>query len=78
MWSDLTFAPPPPPPPSKSNNGSLALVYCLSGEYKFASVLRCVSLVYLGLLTDTFYYVVTLRRGRTRPHEQLLLQNYKA
>ena len=27
-----------------------------------------------------FYYVVTLRRGRTRtrPREQLLLQNYKA
>ena len=31
---DLTFG-----PPSRSNNGSLALVSCLSGGYKFASVL---------------------------------------
>ena len=30
---------------SRSNNGSLALVSCLSGGYKFASVLRCVGLV---------------------------------
>ena len=27
---------------------------------------------------DQFFYVVTLRRGRPRPREQLLLQNYKA
>ena len=26
-------------PPSRANNGSLALVSCLSGGYKFASVL---------------------------------------
>ena len=26
----------------------------------------------------SYFYVVTLRRGRTRPREQLLLQNYKA
>ena len=26
-------------PPSRSNDGSLALVSCLSGGYKFASVL---------------------------------------
>ena len=32
-------------PPSRSNDGSLALVSCLSGGYKFASVLRCVGLV---------------------------------
>ena len=34
-------------PPLRSNNVSLALVSCLSGGYKFASVLRCVGLVYL-------------------------------
>ena len=45
MWSDLTLA------PSRSNNGSLALVSCLSGGYKFASVLRCLGLVSLGLHT---------------------------
>ena len=37
---DLTFG-----PSSRSNDGSLALVSCLSGGYKFASVLRCVGLV---------------------------------
>ena len=34
-----------PPPLIRSNNGSLALVSCLFSRYKFASVLRCVSLV---------------------------------
>ena len=29
-------------------------------------------------LSVSWHYVVTLRRGRTRPREQLLLQNYKA
>ena len=38
LMSDLTFGP--------SNDGSLALVRCLSGGYRFASVLRCVGLVY--------------------------------
>ena len=28
-------------PPSRSNNGSLDLVSCLFGGYKFASVLQC-------------------------------------
>ena len=37
---DLTFG----PPPSRSNNGSLALVSCLSSGYKLASVLQCVGL----------------------------------
>ena len=32
-------------PLSRSNDGSLALVSCLFGGYKFASVLRCVGLV---------------------------------
>ena len=32
-----------------SDNGSLALVSYLSGGYKFASVLRCVGLVFLSL-----------------------------
>ena len=41
MLLDLTFG-----PPARSNDGSLALVSCLSGGYKFASVLRCVGLVY--------------------------------
>ena len=31
----------PGAPPSRSNDGSLALVSCLSGEYKFASVVQC-------------------------------------
>ena len=31
--------------PSRSNDGSLALVSCFSGGYKFALVLRCVGLV---------------------------------
>ena len=34
-------------PPSRSNDGSLALGSCLSGGYKFASVLQCVGLVKL-------------------------------
>ena len=29
-------------------------------------------------LSVSWHYVVTLRRGRTRTREQLLLQNYKA
>ena len=29
-------------------------------------------------LSVSWHYVVTLRRGRPRPREQLLLQNYKA
>ena len=32
-------------PPSWSNDGLLALVSCLSGGYKFPSVLRCMGLV---------------------------------
>ena len=42
ILSDLTSG-----PSWKANNGSLALVSCLSGGYKFASVLQCVDLVYL-------------------------------
>ena len=34
-------------PLSGSNDGSLALVSCLFGGYKFASVLRCVGLVFV-------------------------------
>ena len=40
LMFDLTFG-----PPSRSNDGSLALVSCLSGGYKFASVLQCIGLV---------------------------------
>ena len=40
MLLDLTLG-----PPSRSNDGSLALVSCLSGGYKFVSVLRSVGLV---------------------------------
>ena len=36
-------------PLSRSNDGSLALVSCLFGGYKFASVLRCVGLVGYGI-----------------------------
>ena len=39
---DLTFG----PLLQRQNDGSLALVSCLSGGYKFASVLRCVGLVF--------------------------------
>ena len=38
--SSLTLA-----PCSRSNDGSLALVSCLSGGYRFASVLRCLGVV---------------------------------
>ena len=37
-------------PSSRSNDGSLALVSCLLGGYKFASVLRCVGLVLVFFL----------------------------
>ena len=40
MLLDLTLA-----PPSRSNNGSLALLSCLSDGYKFALILQCVGLV---------------------------------
>ena len=40
LMLDLTFG-----PSFKVNDGSLALVSCRSGGYKFALVLRCVSLV---------------------------------
>ena len=33
--------------PSRSNDGSLALVSCLSGGYKFSLVLQCVGLVFI-------------------------------
>ena len=46
----LTFA----PLPSRSNNGSVALVSCLSGGYKFASVLRWVGLV-MPTFTQLYY-----------------------
>ena len=42
LMLDLNF-------PSRSNDGSLALVSCLSGGYKFALVLRCVGLVLMSL-----------------------------
>ena len=41
MFSDLT-------PPSRSNVGLLSLVSCLFGEYKFASVLRCIGRVVIA------------------------------
>ena len=40
MLLDLTLG-----PSFKVNDGSLALVNCLSGGYKFASVHRCIGLV---------------------------------
>ena len=49
IFSDLTLG-----PLSRSNDGSLALVSCLFGGYKFALFLRCVDLVILGfLMADT-------------------------
>ena len=38
-------------------NGSLALVSCLSGGYKFASVLRCVGLVLFDSNRHVFLYI---------------------
>ena len=43
--------------PSRSNNGSLALVSCLSVGYKFASVLRCIGLVNDGVITENIVSV---------------------
>ena len=43
-------------PLSRSNDGSLALVSCLFGGYKFVLALRCIGLV----ATLQFYYAVTL------------------
>ena len=40
VWWDLTLG-----PSDGSNDGSLALVSCLSEGYKFALVLQCVGLV---------------------------------
>ena len=45
-------------PPSRSNDGSLALVSCLSGGYKFASVLRCVGLVIIVLQIIVYRHVL--------------------
>ena len=42
MWSGLTLS-----PPSRLNNVSPALVSCLSGGYKFASIPQCVDLISL-------------------------------
>ena len=39
--------------PSRSNDGSLALVSCLSGGYRCPSVLQCVGLVVLVIQTLT-------------------------
>ena len=45
LMLDLTFG-----PASRSNDGSLALVSCLSGRYKFASFFfRCIGLVIICL-----------------------------
>ena len=43
------------PPPSRSNDGSLASVSYRSGGYKFASVLRCVGLVFCFLYQLFFF-----------------------
>ena len=55
-------------PPSRSNGGSLALVSCLSGGYKFATVLRCVGLIVpagwgfcLARLAVSCFYIVDMK-----------------
>ena len=48
-------------PSSRSNDGLLALVSCLSGGYKFASVLRCVGLV-------TFVTMEEVKLAMTKTH----------
>ena len=61
VLSDLTFF-----PPSRLNDGSLALVSCLSGGYRYASVLQCVGLVllmidvYLKYIGGKYLYLNTL------------------
>ena len=66
MWNQLAGYPGlgifwcqiwPLAPPSRSNDGSLALVSCLSGGYRFASVLRCVDLVEIWFLWNLLHLV---------------------
>ena len=52
MWSDLALA-----PPSRSNDGSLALVSCLSGGYKFASVLFCTRSSYSSFFFSPLHFL---------------------
>ena len=63
MRSDLTLSPSfnikrGQPNLKCLNNGSLALVSCLSGGYRFASVLQCVGLV---LIKFTFFHFMHLQ-----------------
>ena len=58
-------------PPSRSNDGLLALVSCLSGGYRFASVLWCVGLVKFANLYDlsnscNTFLIAKLLHNRTR------------
>ena len=48
------------------------------GDYEMHRVCVSVSHRFLQNYYSYDFYVVTLRRGRTRPREHLLLQNYKA
>ena len=47
-------------------------------RYRFTSQDVTGKVIMSADLSVSWHYVVTLRRGRTRPREQLLLQNYKA
>ena len=53
-------------PPSRSIDGSLALASCLSGGYKFASVLQYVGVVYYGIILQwciLYFQVLKWKNG---------------
>ena len=55
MFSDLTLG-----PPSRSNDGSLALVSCIFGGYKLASVLN------IPIKKKTLHEITFLKSGSTK------------
>ena len=67
LMSDLTLA-----LPSRSNDGSLSLLSCLSGGYRFASVLRCVGLVFICVKNKCFKWAFNvLCEVHKDPHKDI-------
>ena len=68
--------------------GGFFAKYLVLGPWARVFAPSCTACFVLGLLESTLFmsadlsvswhYVITLRRGRPRPREQLLLKNYKA
>ena len=52
--------------------------YHINKYFYFIVLFPLTAILQLINFTASNFYVVTLRRGRTRTREQLLLQNYKA